>query len=177
MKEDRKTVHRLFFAWDGIKEKNWLEKMALEGWEIETLELFTYTFVKREPGEIHYDFDFNVISGTKFEEYKLLFEEMGWKYINSIGSWHYFKSYPESNCSRELFNDSKSRNSKYKRVLVSVLLSICLMIPLQILLPFLSEKPAASTWVIFFIAFFMTIFLIYGVVRMILLLKKSGNPI
>uniref|UniRef100_UPI004028F2D6 DUF2812 domain-containing protein n=1 Tax=Faecalibacterium sp. TaxID=1971605 RepID=UPI004028F2D6 len=47
----RKTIHKVYLAWDFKKEELWLNEMAAEGWALEHAAFCSYTFVRCEPGE------------------------------------------------------------------------------------------------------------------------------
>ena len=47
----RKTIHKVYLAWDFKKEELWLNEMAAEGWALEHAAFCSYTFVHCEPGE------------------------------------------------------------------------------------------------------------------------------
>ena len=47
----RKTIHKVYLAWDFKKEELWLNEMAAEGWALEHAAFCSYTFVRCEAGE------------------------------------------------------------------------------------------------------------------------------
>ena len=48
---ETKKVFKIFFVWDFEKEERWLNQMAMEGWVLEEVSFFGYTFRRCEPGE------------------------------------------------------------------------------------------------------------------------------
>ena len=44
----RKTIHKVYLAWDFKKEELWLNEMAAEGWALEHAAFCSYTFVRCE---------------------------------------------------------------------------------------------------------------------------------
>lgn len=117
MKNEIKRVFKIFFAWQEEKEAAWLHDMSKEGWHLTEVGFFKYMFQKGSPFDYTYRFDFKVLKKEDMENYISIFEDAGWKYIDSTGSWHYFKTEGKRDVEPELYNDNRSKMEKYKRLL------------------------------------------------------------
>lgn len=112
----RRKVLKLFISL--CKERDWLEKMAMEGWFLANINLgVLYTFQKDEPRRMLYEVDrFNLPQKPTLEEirHKEVFLEMaaelGWSEITHDEDLNYYfcKEYVEGEIN-ELYNDEESR--------------------------------------------------------------------
>jgi len=101
-----------------VKEKLWLEEMALEGWFLTEMTMgCRYTFEKRVPQKLIYEVDrFNLPKNPTLkeirqkEEFLAMAEEMGWKVILHDEDLNYYfaKEYRDGEIN-ELYNDFESR--------------------------------------------------------------------
>jgi len=102
---------------DMEKEEQWLNKQLEKGYRCTHISrIGTYTFEKTDKRYVlrldHQDH----LSKRKFKEYKGLYEDFGWVYIN--GSWlgsHYWQK--EDDNQNEIFSDRQSRCNHYKRLM------------------------------------------------------------
>lgn len=107
-----------------IKEKLWLEEMALEGWFlIDMVWGVRYTFEKREPKKVIYEVDrFNLPKSPTLkdirhkQEFLTMATEMGWQVVvHDEDQNHYLcKEYKEGEIN-ELYNDSESKEHHAKK--------------------------------------------------------------
>jgi hypothetical protein len=118
MKNEIKRVFKIFFAWQEEKEAGWLHEMSKKGWHLKEVGIFKYVFQKGGSFDYTYRFDFKVLKKDDMEYYISIFEDAGWTYIGSVGSWHYFKTKGEGDIEPELYNDNRSKMEKYKRLLL-----------------------------------------------------------
>ena len=79
---------RLYY--DKDKETQWLQRMANQGWALETFFLGVYTFVPCEPGEYRCQIDF-LENGADFEGYRQLMEDSGVEGICRWGRWVFLR--------------------------------------------------------------------------------------
>lgn len=79
---------RLYY--DKDKETQWLQRMANQGWALETFFLGVYTFVPCEPGEYRCQIDF-LENGADFEGYRQLMEDSGVEVICRWGRWVFLR--------------------------------------------------------------------------------------
>jgi len=117
-REDIKTVVRTFFAWQEEKEEKWLRGMSNQGWHLNRVGFFNYGFEKGKPRDTVYKFDFKALRKAEMNDYIQTFEDAGWEYIGSFGSWFYFKTNADGDHSLELYNDNRSKMEKYRRLLM-----------------------------------------------------------
>lgn len=110
-----------------MKEKVWLEEMALKGWLLTDMRFgFVYTFQKMEPKHMIYEVDrFNLPKNPTLaeirsrEEFMEVAQEMGWTLIFHDEDLNYYlcKEYVEGEIN-ELYNDEEARiihAEKFKR--------------------------------------------------------------
>jgi len=123
-KIEQKNVFKIFFAWQEGKEENWLRQMSNEGWHLDKVGLFSYEFIKGQPKDIIYKFDYKPFRNEKIDDYITLFEDSGWEYVARFAGWFYFRAEAMGNLSFDLYNDNASRIRKY-RTLRWVLIIAC----------------------------------------------------
>ena len=110
MAKDRKTVWRVYSAWNYEKEVEDLNKASEQGWQLVKGRSFCSTFEKNSGVRWRYQLDYGRIDNMG--RYIDTFREQGWEYINStFNNWHYFrKAYdpalPET--AYEIFTDRES---------------------------------------------------------------------
>src|SRR4030065_2199891 len=66
--KNRKTVIRLYWAWNDNREERWLNRMAREGWHLTAPRGVFYTFEKGEPADIVYRLGFQTLRRPKRQE-------------------------------------------------------------------------------------------------------------
>lgn len=115
----RKTIHKVYLAWDFKKEELWLNEMAAEGWALEHAAFCSYTFVRCEPGEYVIRMEMNAD-----RDYRSFVEETGAEYVGGCVNWIYFRRKAELG-SFDLFSDIDSRIAHLARIGKSLWL-ICL---------------------------------------------------
>ena len=81
----RKTIHKVYLAWDFKKEELWLNEMAAEGWALEHAAFCSYTFVRCEPGEYIIRMEMNAD-----RDYRRFVEETGAEYVGGCVNWGLF---------------------------------------------------------------------------------------
>ena len=113
-KIEYKNVFKVFFAWQEGKEEEWLSKMSGEGWHLNKVGFCNYEFVKGEPKDIIYKFDYKPFRNKKIDDYITLFEDSGWEYIARFAGWFYFRTEAKKDYNLELYNDNASKIKKYK---------------------------------------------------------------
>ncbi len=113
-----KRVVRTFWAWQEEKEEKWLAGMSKEGWHLERIGFFNYTFREGPPADYAYRFDFKVLSNKDIDDYKDTFADAGWEYVGCFGSWYYFRAEISRDPEMELYSDNRSKMEKYKRLLI-----------------------------------------------------------
>jgi len=173
---NRRTMHKVFFPWNEEEETNWLQQMALQGWHLEKVSFLTYRFIRGEPGDFVYRYDFRPMKNRKeLEEYTGIFEDAGWQYVAFFSSWHYFRKEKTGTACDEIFSDNLSKLEKYRRLQLTMLIvsNTALVSPIYILRN-VNQHPI--TWVIFGLLIALDSFLLYVILRttkLIRSLKKS----
>jgi len=114
VKTRKKTVLKLFFAWQDQEEQHWLEQMAAEGWLLNSIFFLLYEFTYGEPGEYIYRIDYKLTPDKDMYEYKEIFAQGGWKHVCSFSGWQYFRI-PKEEYSTDIYTDAASRIEVLKR--------------------------------------------------------------
>lgn len=105
----------------------WMESLALEGWNVDTLGQFSslaMVFHKTEPHQYRYVFDLNAFPNS---EYKSIYQQLGWEFVGQMSScfvWR--KSYETER--PESFTDQESLQKRNKRVRNAVLVALTLFL-------------------------------------------------
>jgi hypothetical protein len=115
--ETRKIFHP-FGAWNDRKEEAWLRGMALQGWHLERIGIFSYVFRRGDPADIVYRLDFQSSGKFDLREYLGLFRDAGWEHVGRNGAFYYFRTPAGSGGDPEIFTDKASRIAKYQRMLL-----------------------------------------------------------
>lgn len=112
-KIEYKNIFKVFFAWQEGKEEEWLRKMSNQGWHLNKTGFLNYEFVKGDPKDIIYKFDYKPFRNEKIDDYITLFEDSGWEYVARFAGWFYFRTEAKGNLNLELYNDNASKIRKY----------------------------------------------------------------
>ena len=115
--QETKRMVRLYGAWAWEKEEAWLDRMAQKGWLMTGIQFFTYTFHRAQPGTNWiYQLDYNGLSGEELEEYKQIFRDAGWDYVDNFASWHYFRADGDAVKAKTIHTNNESRIKMLWRV-------------------------------------------------------------
>lgn len=165
-----------------MKEKIWLEQMALEGYKLIKMTMgMRYTFEKIEPTRLIYEIDrFNLPKNPTLSEIKSkadslsMAEEMGWQIAvhDEDLNYYFYKEYVEGDIN-ELYNDQESRlvrAEKYRKrysIAAKQMLNIIILINAMIILVgavngFSFDKiGSAYTWLIVGCTIYCTIMIMF----------------
>jgi len=174
--KETKTVFKVIFAWQDEKEEKWLEEMAASGWHLLSVAPFVYTFQRGTPEVVTYRLDYKLTTNKDYPEYVSIFRDSGWELVASMANWHYYRIKSENSNTPEIYNSSRAKAQKYRRLL-AVLLPF-LPIYLVILNPGrLANHEELGKYSLFFdvtqlILFIFIIFLCYAVIRIGLKIRK-----
>jgi uncharacterized membrane protein len=129
--KNRKTVIRLYWAWNDDREERWLNQMAREGWRLTAPRGVFYRFEKGEPADIVYRLDFQILRRSDRKEYLELFRDAGWEHAGDFSNWHYFRIMAGGGSPPEIHTDPASRIAMFRRLLgLLVVVSVAVLIPL-----------------------------------------------
>ncbi|MFP3919169.1 DUF2812 domain-containing protein [Lysinibacillus telephonicus] len=107
---------KMFF--DIEKEEQWLNELLQKGYCCTNISgLGIYTFKKTDKRYvIRLDYQ-DYLSKKKFEDYKGIYEDFGWNYINSswLGGIRYWQK--EDDNQNEIFSDRQSTSNYYRRLM------------------------------------------------------------
>jgi len=109
-------IFKIFVDMD--KEEKYLNDMAKKGYLLEKYSsLGIYTFIKVEPKDLHYKIDYRMFKNeSKFEQYKVLFEDTGWVHIcgTKYSGGQFFLPSSNNLDSSDIFSDAESKAARYK---------------------------------------------------------------
>lgn len=119
----KKIVYKWFWSWHLEKEEQWLNDMSKQGWQLENVSLFKYTFKKDSQNEYLYRIEMldTALKDNDRQEYIELVEETGAQKIANLGNWIYFRKKTELG-DFNLFSDIDSVIKHLDRI--SILMAI-----------------------------------------------------
>ncbi len=114
----RRTVYKLFWAWNYDKEEEWLNEMANKGLALVAIGFCNYTFEDCVPGEytVRLELLKNTPTHAESERYIKFVEETGVEYLGSIARWVYFRKKREQG-EFDIYSDFDSRIAHLNRIL------------------------------------------------------------
>lgn len=136
---------KVFF--DIEKEEQWLNRQLQEGYHCTNISaLGIYTFEKTDKRYVmKIDYQ-DYLPIEKFEEYKAIYEDFGWIYIDGyqIGGKQYWQK--EHDNQNKIFSDRQSIATYYKKLMIYSLLLCMLMLLVAIPYTGYSELYHANLW-------------------------------
>ena len=118
---EKKTIHRWWWAWNFDKEEQWLNEMAMEGWALYDTGFCVYHFEKTEPGEYMIRLEMHKPDYA----YEAFMEETGAQHVGRQVQWAYFRK-KASQGSFDIFSDIDSRISHLDKIIKLFLFLILL---------------------------------------------------
>lgn len=115
---EKKTIHRWWWAWNFDKEEQWLNEMAMEGWALYDAGFCVYRFEKTEPGEYIIRLEMHK-PDTAYMEFM---KETGAESVGRCAQWAYFRR-KEGQGSFNIFSDIDSRISHLNKIISLFLLA------------------------------------------------------
>ena len=112
----KKSIWRLFLAYEDQNQEAWLEALAQQGWHLSRPGLFRFTFTQGEPSLNRYRLDYQMLRGRQRDEYLDLFRDAGWDLLGEVSNRYYFKARTDAFCP-EVFSDPESRRDRIRREL------------------------------------------------------------
>ena len=159
---------KFFWADQVAEQEQWLSDMARQGLHLKSVNpLCIWTFVRDEPADIVYRVDFNYEKA----DYIQLLEDVGWTRAASLFGWQYWRTSAGNGRSPELFTDASSKNAKFLRVTVQVLLGF---LPAAIMSTSPSARQAMSELSWPFMIFLVTLYGV-GLVGLLRLLVRLAT--
>ena len=89
----KKTVRKLFWAWQFEDEEKWLNQMAQDGWALCDVGFCRYTFEQCEMGEYTFKLELlaNHTGHSESVKYIGFITDTGAEYIGNVLRWVYFR--------------------------------------------------------------------------------------
>lgn len=170
---------KLFFAWNMDKEKKWLEEQAKLGCVLKDIKPFKYYFEKQEPQDLVYQFDFQILSKNKEEDYLALFED--WTFVARFGGWYYFYKLRKEDEWNQIYSDNQSKKSLFVR-LIGFLAITGFPLYYQLLFLYPNMDPAKLTYPNFFFFFrplvvALVVLHAYAMIRLLFIMVKYNKMI
>lgn len=159
------------------KEEDWLNEMALKGYNFVDNFLFRYVFEEGEPGEYIYRIELleHSASGIESKSYIDFLKETGVECISTSGRWAYFRK-KASEGVFDLYSDYDAKINHYKRNLSLMLLILLLNIfftAVNFAIAIKKGQPAnfSSGFICLFIMFILT----RSIIRLRKKIKELNN--
>lgn len=169
----RKTIHKLFWAWDFDKEEKWLNEMSAKGLQLVAIGFCKYIFEVGEPGEYTVKLELldNYPTHPQSEQYIKFIEETGAEYLGSILRWVYFR---KKGSNFDLYSDIDSRIKHLKRILVLIgtVLALELYSTYSSLFRYLTYDNSTINLVFMIIVSAFSILIGFGFIRVLFIMKK-----
>lgn len=123
----KKTVHKLFWAWEFDREEKWLNDMSAKGLQLTDVGFCRYVFETGTPGEYQYRLQLlnHAPDHPESEHYIAFTEEMGAEQVGSLMRWVYFRK-KAADGEFQLFSDMDSRIRHLQRILELMLICMAL---------------------------------------------------
>ncbi len=112
-----KTISKLFWVWQHGQEEQWLDEMSRQGWQLQKVKLFRYTFVKDDTARYLHQLQFLPASpqAKESKSYLEFLEGTGVEVIDAPSNWVYLRR-PVAQGAFEIYSDSDSRLAHVKRI-------------------------------------------------------------
>jgi hypothetical protein len=163
---------RWFWAWQDDVEEEWLGKMSAKG-----LHLISpgfpgiYTFSVGQPKDYVYRLDYRTFYKKDREEYLKLFRDAGWEYLGQLASWQYFRKEAKIDETPEIFTDTQTKISKYRR-LITYISFFYIILGVILWSQLVSYGTFGGTGAIIWIIAVVLVFMTYAIIRLIMRIKK-----
>jgi len=168
----RRTIFKLFWAWDFEKEEKWINEMSIKGLHLCGVGLCKYVFDEGTPGEYIHRMEMldKAPAHPESMQYIRFIEDTGAEHIGSLMRWVYFRK-KTGGSGFDLFSSLDSRISHLNRILLifGILLGFNIFSSINNLGFWLSSGITVNL-IIVFIHLIFTAWLGYGFIR--LYLKK-----
>lgn len=114
----KKTIRKVFWAWQSEEEEKWLNDMAADGWVLTDVGFCRYEFDPCEKGEYQYKLEYlaNLPKDKHSMKYISFVEETGAEYIGSVLKWVYFRKKVADGEDFEIYSDTKSKIKYFERL-------------------------------------------------------------
>ena len=119
----RKTVYKLYWAWDFDREEKWLNEMSAKGQHLCGVGFCRYVFEEGAPGLYLYRLEMldHWPSHPKSADYIRFVEDTGAEQIGAINRWVYFRK-ERGGSGFDIFSDVSSRIRHLDRILFLVVI-------------------------------------------------------
>ncbi|MDE6004355.1 MAG: DUF2812 domain-containing protein [Oscillospiraceae bacterium] len=127
MNREIKKEIKFFLLPDYEKEEEYLTDMHKSGWKLKNIQWGgVYTFEKCQPENVVYRLDFAEDKDKDMQYYIAMFDEYGWKYIQDVNGYSYFRKRTNGLAEEdtEIFSDSESRLAMIKSIINKKLIPI-----------------------------------------------------
>ena len=114
----KKTIDKLFWAWQFEEEEKWLNEMSLEGWVLTDVGFCRYEFEPCEKGEYQYKLEYLANSPRDKHSIKYIsfIEETGAEYVGSYLKWVYFRKKVTDGECFDIYSDKTSKIKYFERI-------------------------------------------------------------
>lgn len=170
----RRTIFKIYPAWDFEREEKWLNEMAAKGLSLVAVGLFNYTFEETPPGQYKVRIELLEKWPTtpESEHYIRFLEETGIEYLGAFTRWAYFRRKSEDG-DFDLFSDNASKLKQIKRLVLLfgiLLFSLLLQALTQLMVYFNSGFVGNLSVGLMSVA--LALMIGYGFMRTLLIMRK-----
>ncbi len=175
--KETRWLFKVIWAWEDEKEERWLEQMAQKGWHLKSVAPFFYAFCKGTPRQVVYRLDYKNTLDKDYLEYKAIFEDSNWELVTTMSNWHYYRIESNNEKTPEIYNSNRTKAQKYRRLLTGLLPVMVIFIAVLNHVLF-GSSDRSEGWLdsLYTIAhgffFLIMLFLVYGVIRVIVKIRK-----
>jgi len=140
MSETLVKKFKCFWSWEDEQEQLWLQEMASQGLHLKERSAFgIYRFIQGQPAEVAYRLDYISNMNWNFvktlepdDNYKQLIIDAGWEHVLASSGWQYWRKPIIAGKVPEIYTDSRSKRSKYQRLLVMLCIWNMMVFPIAI---------------------------------------------
>lgn len=108
---ERKSIRKIFWAWEFEKEEQWLNEMAQSGWLLDGVGFCRYEFIPCEGGA----YTVRLEMRDNDPAYLDLMAETGAEYVGRMVQWIYFRK-PVEKGPFDIFSDIDSRIGHLQKI-------------------------------------------------------------
>lgn len=138
-----------FWSWQDAKQEEWLHRMSLDGWHLESPGRLFFTFERGPSKDFVYRLDYfnkskmSILGTTqdRRSEYLGFFEDSGWEHLGQVNGWQYFRIPGFSQGNPETMIEVEPKIENYQRLLRNLLL----VSPIYLIV-FLGNLELYPTW-------------------------------
>lgn len=168
----KQTVRKANFwwVWNFDKQEQKLDRLSMQGIQLEKPGLFTATYTMDETTRYAYRLDYRPdikYRQAKKAEYLAFYRDHGWEHLGQCAQWQYFRRPWTESAPMDIYTDTQSLRQHYQRIrwtIGSVLLFEILVLVGEMMNAHFAEK-GLSLWPFVWLMAVLDLILAYGFVQ------------